>query len=99
MKTLGSKIKAIRETKGLTQEDVAYELEITLGAYSKIERGVTDINLSRIEQIAKFFKMSVTDLFGYGEKSEVEKLKKLLDEKDKEIMELQKKLIKAMDKK
>lgn len=99
MKTLGSKIKSIRESKGLTQEDIAYELEISLGAYSKIERSVTDINLSRIEQIAKILKLSVQELFAYGEKSELDKLKKLVEEKDKEIMDLQKKIIKLMDKK
>jgi transcriptional regulator with XRE-family HTH domain len=98
MKKLGSKIKSIRESKGMTQEDMAYELDISLGAYSRIERSLTNINLSRIEQIAKIFKMGVHELFAYGEKLDTDKFKKLLDEKDKEIMELQKKIIKLMDK-
>ena len=99
MKTLGEKIRSVRESKKMTQDDMAYDLGITLGAYSRIERGVTDVNLSRIEQIAKILKITMVDLFAQGEKTELDKLRKLLDEKDKEIMELQKKIIKLMEKK
>jgi len=35
---LAERIRAIREIRGLTQADVAYELNITPQAYSKMER-------------------------------------------------------------
>lgn len=100
MKTLGEKIKALRLSKGWTQEDMAEKLEISLPTYSKIEREVTDISLSRINQIAKLFKLSIVGLFLYGEEQVTdETLKKQLLEKDKLIMELQTKIIKLMEKK
>lgn len=110
MKTLGDKIKAIRISKNLTQEDVAYELDIAIGSYSKIERGITDVNFSRLEQIAKIFKVSVVEIISFGEEhklfKENEKLKAQLQDKenelrerDKEIISLQKKLLEVADKK
>lgn len=103
MKTLGDKIRAIRLSKGLTQEALAFELEMSLGAYSRIERNLTDLSFSRIEQIAKFFKISVIELLSYGGKpskdAELQRLRKIIEEKDKEIMLLQKKLIKLMENK
>jgi transcriptional regulator with XRE-family HTH domain len=109
MKTLGEKIKAIRVSKNLTQEDIAYELDMAIGSYSKIERNITDINFSRLEQIAKVFKISIVEIVSFGEDNKLlkerEKLKvqlqdmeKELREKDKEIISLQKKLLETIDK-
>jgi transcriptional regulator with XRE-family HTH domain len=99
MKTLGLKIKALRMSKGWTQEDMAEKLHVSLPAYSKLEREITDINLSRINQIAKLFKLSVVELFSYGEEQANDSnLKKQLAEKDRLIMELQNKIIRLMEK-
>ncbi len=38
--------------KGLSQQNMADELEITVAAYSNIERGVTDISVTRLFQIS-----------------------------------------------
>ena len=109
MKTLGEKIKAIRVSKNLTQEDMSYDLDMAIGSYSKIERNITDVNFSRLEQIAKVFKISVVEIVSFGEENKLlkerEKLKvqlqdmeKELRKKDKEIISLQKKLIESIDK-
>ncbi len=52
MEKLPKKLKFIRSVKNWTQEDVAEKLGISIHAYAKIERGETDVNLSRLEQIA-----------------------------------------------
>jgi transcriptional regulator with XRE-family HTH domain len=62
MKTLGKKIRLLRHQKGWSQEEVAKRLDISIPAFSKIETGITDINLSRLEQIAVLFEMSVVQL-------------------------------------
>lgn len=41
-----------RLSKGLSQQNIADDLGITVAAYSNIERGVTDISVSRVYQIA-----------------------------------------------
>lgn len=99
MKTLGEKIKILRQIKNWSQEDIAYELGISLPAYSKIERNITDVSLSRITQIAKLFNLSPSDLLSYGDKTNSKSYKDQLEEKDKEIMKLQKRLIDLIDKK
>jgi transcriptional regulator with XRE-family HTH domain len=62
------KIRLIRETKGLTQEQVAEKLKISVNAYGDIERGNNDVKLSRLKQIADFFEIKLSDLFELTEK-------------------------------
>ena len=62
MQTLGKKIRLLRHQKSWSQEDVAKQLGISIPAFSKIETGITDINLSRLEQISKLFEMTVVQL-------------------------------------
>jgi len=64
MKDLGKKIRALRQEKGWTQGDVAVKLNITVAAFSKIETQVTDVSLSRIEELAEIFKVSIVELLG-----------------------------------
>ena len=56
IKAIGNRIRTKRLTLGLTQQDVANRLEITPGAYAKIERGETDPYISRIYEIAEILK-------------------------------------------
>jgi transcriptional regulator with XRE-family HTH domain len=100
MKTLGKKIRLLRHQKGWSQEDVAKRLDISIPAFSKIETGITDINLSRLEQISKLFDMTVVQLLTYNDNeqqekyvSELENISKRLQEREAEVIELQKKII------
>jgi transcriptional regulator with XRE-family HTH domain len=100
MKTLGKKIRLLRHQKGWSQEDVAKRLDISIPAFSKIETGITDINLSRLEQIAKLFEMSVVQLLTFNDSeqqekyvSELETVTKKLQAREAEVIELQKKVI------
>jgi len=62
MQDLGKKIKLMRQQNGWSQGDVAKKLDISVPAFSKIETGVTDINLSRLEQIVAVFDTTVVEL-------------------------------------
>ena len=100
MKTLGKKIRLLRHQRGWSQDDVARRLEISIPAFSKIETGITDINVSRLEQVAKLFDMNVVQLLTYNEEeglpvysSQLENLNQKLVERDQEVIELQKKVI------
>lgn len=57
------RIKMFRNIKGWSQEYVANQLEISLNAYGCIERGDTDVNLSRLKQIASLFEIELSELF------------------------------------
>ncbi len=104
MNTLGEKIRYFRKLKGLSQEDLAYELDISLTAYSKIERNITDINFSRLLQITKVLDISLVELLSVNEnykslKQENEQLKNIISKKDQEIITLQNQLIQILKKK
>ena len=100
MKTLGKKIRLLRHQNGWSQEDVAKRLDISIPAFSKIETGITDVNLSRLEQIAKLFEMSVVQLLSQHDaeeekqvNNELLEIREKLKQREAEIIELQKKVI------
>ena len=64
------KIKLFRHLKGWSQEDVAEQLAMSVGGYGAIERGATDVQLSRLKQIAGLFGIELAELFG-SEKSTI----------------------------
>jgi len=66
---LPKKLKLIRSLKNWTQEDVADKLEISTHAYAKIERGETDVNFSRLQQIAEVMEIGLSQLFDLDEKN------------------------------
>lgn len=65
--TTGDKIRTYRTMKGLSQENVAKLLGISLNSYSKIERGETDITVTRLQQIADVLQIRITDIVGLGD--------------------------------
>jgi len=66
---LPKKLKLIRSLKNWTQEDVADKLEISTHAYASIERGETDVNFSRLQQIAEVMEIELPLLLGLDEKN------------------------------
>ena len=100
MKTLGKKIRLLRHQKGWSQEDVAKRLDISIPAFSKIETGITDINLSRLEQISILFEMTVVQLLTLNDSdqekkynNELDSIVKKLPDREAEVIDLQKKVI------
>ena len=66
---VSEKIKFIRQLKGWSQEDMADKLEMSVNGYGAIERGETNVNLSRLEQIASIFGIELAELVGLNEKA------------------------------
>ena len=60
---IGNNIRKWRILKGIKQELLADELEISKAAISKIETGKTDIPLSRLSQIASVLNIKIELLF------------------------------------
>src|ERR1700761_8586875 len=60
---VGRCIKTLRLMRGWSQEDMANKMNISIPAFSKIETGITDVNLSRLEQIAHICEVSLVQLF------------------------------------
>ncbi|HWZ13926.1 MAG TPA: helix-turn-helix transcriptional regulator [Mucilaginibacter sp.] len=98
-KNVGKNIRTIRHQRGWSQEDVANRLGISIPAFSKIETGVTDINLSRLEQIANIYEVNVVNLLALDagpvepQVSNLSILQKKILEREMEIANLQRKVI------
>ena len=101
-KEIGTRIRKIRESKDYTQDNMASELDITAGAYAKIERGETDPSATRLLRIAEILGVDVTIFFkdvlqsvrpddpesGYATKHDVENLAQQLQQLVKEVEQL-----------
>jgi transcriptional regulator with XRE-family HTH domain len=55
---VAERIRMTRLSKGLSQQNMADDIGITVAAYSNIERGVTDISVTRMYQIAAVLKVN-----------------------------------------
>jgi transcriptional regulator with XRE-family HTH domain len=58
------KIRFIRQQNGWSQEEMASKLGMSLNGYGSIERGDTNVSLSRLNDIAAGFCVNVRELFG-----------------------------------
>lgn len=63
-------IRKIRKSKGLTQEEMAHRMGISLTAYRDLEKGATGIVNSNISKIAEITGISTAEVLGYSEQSQ-----------------------------
>lgn len=98
-KVIGKRIRWLRFRKSFSLKEVAALLDISVPALSKIENGTTDMNLSRLMQIAGVFKVTATAIIEEDEpgvKQEDEErilLKEKLFRSEQEVIRLQKRLV------
>lgn len=78
---IGLKIKEFRLQAGLTQEKLAEELGITFQQVQKYERGVTKVNLEKLQQLAIVLKVPISAFFLEGAYSAFQ-----LSEEEKELL-------------
>ncbi|MVN22978.1 helix-turn-helix domain-containing protein [Mucilaginibacter arboris] len=95
-----AKLKLLRHDRGYNQEDVARLTGISIPAYSKIETGITDLNYSRIEQLAALYELTPVQLldpeYDPLQKNDALLLKILqeqLAKKEQQVSEMQNKMI------
>jgi len=104
MKYIGKNIRLLRQNQGWSQGQLADKIKISIPALSKIETGVTDINLTRLFQVAEIFGIDVMQILAAPGTSlykscqdDLDRLNKTLLEKEQEISWLQKKMIELFD--
>ena len=59
---LGGRIRAIRESKGLTQEQVAEKMNCSRQKYARIEKGLIDISFASITTIADILGITAEEI-------------------------------------
>ena len=60
---LGRKLKALRLDRGLTQENVALEVDISRDHLSNIELGKHPVNIKTLYKLAQFFEVDMKYFF------------------------------------
>lgn len=59
-----NRIRQLREKRGLTQETLAIELEITQQQLSKYERNIASIKVESLKKVAAYFNVTTDYLLG-----------------------------------
>ncbi len=59
---LGVRIRFLRESKGLTQEQVAEKMNCSRQKYARIEKGLIDISYANITKIANILGISTEEI-------------------------------------
>ena len=60
---LGKRIREIRESKDMAQDEAAIEIGFSRSYYGEVERGVRNISALNLIKIAKFFNVEIGKLF------------------------------------
>ena len=84
--SIGQSIKALRKERGLTQEQLAEAMGLTVGAVSKWESGQTTPDVALLPELADFFDCSLDVLFDFapgrmGVEETIKELRRLRAEK------------------
>ena len=64
-----NKLEEIRKEKGITQEELADALEVSRQTISSLENGRYNPSIILAFKIARFFKLSIEEIFIYEEDS------------------------------
>lgn len=103
MDSIGKRIKALRQQKDWLQSDVAQKLNISVPAFSKIESDITDINISRLKEIANIFGVEMIELLSDNTTptkeyvDELKKTKETVEAQDAKINKLQEYIIRLYE--
>ncbi|CDE43120.1 probable transcriptional regulator [Clostridium sp. CAG:768] len=62
LKKIGIKLKVLRSLKGLSQDDVANQLDVDKSYYSKIERGLTNPSILYLRHISNLYAITLSEL-------------------------------------
>ena len=65
LKAFGQQLKKIRESKGISQEALAFDADISISQVSRIERGVISTSVSQIISICRILDIHPKELFHF----------------------------------
>ncbi len=68
---IGDNLKKLRESKGLTQQEMADLMHTHRTGYSKMENNQQDIPVDKLIFVAKHFGIAVDDIIFFNEKNSV----------------------------
>ncbi len=76
---IGRKIKELRLSRGMTQEQLGNELSVSAQAVSKWENGTTTPDIQLLPEISVFFGVSIDELFSMSDESRMDRIENMID--------------------
>jgi transcriptional regulator with XRE-family HTH domain len=67
LKTIGNKIRTIRESRGFTQKNMADKLNMSQTGYAKIERNQVDVAVTKLNKICEALGIDLIELVSFDE--------------------------------
>ena len=68
LKKIGKNIQSERQSKGLTQESFAELMGVSWSYVSKIESGILNLSIGKINEIANYLEVNISELLHIEEK-------------------------------
>ena len=68
--TFGEKLRQLRKRKELTQEQMAEDLNLSVGFISQLERGICKVSLDTLANITEYLDCTFSDILEYNQHSE-----------------------------
>lgn len=94
-KVIGSKLLRVRQRAVVSQQNVADDLDFSPTTYSKLENGKIDFTATRLDQLANYFKVNISDFLDpYVETPRL--LKDMKSPSDYKAMEAQRDLLREL---
>ena len=69
-KIIGSRIKIRRKMKDVTQEQMAEDLNLSVGFISQLVRGICKVSLDTLANITEYLDCTFSDILEYNQHSE-----------------------------
>ena len=76
MKQIGSRLRELRKSKGLTLQQVAEGTGFALSYLSQLERDKVSINVDNLERLANYYEVHMVHFFRMAEETPVQLIKK-----------------------
>jgi len=64
MNTVGTRIRKIREDRGIKQENIADDMGITQSSYGRLEKDDNRLTVTKLIRISEILNVSISTLFG-----------------------------------
>lgn len=93
---LGTRIRELRKLKGISQLELAYDMDMSMNTISTIELGKISPKVETIKKIAQKLNVDIAEIFQFSESSskdkntrkKIEELSRLLMNEDKAFIDL-----------
>ena len=85
MASLSERLKTLRKTKDMTQEQLAEYMGVSPQAVSRWETGATSPDISALPQLADLFGISIDELLGYDDVERQKEISSVIDAAEEQI--------------